>query len=201
LGVKRGLDIALALAGLLLVAPVLLVISALVRWSSPGPAFFRQSRIGAGGRGFEILKFRTMVQDAEDILHDDPELKQLYLTNNFKIPAESDPRVTGFGSFLRRTSLDELPQLFNVLRGDMSLVGARPIEASQVHALYGSRQALYLAMRPGLTGHWQVSGRSTIGDDDRAALDIHYLRNWSLRLDVMIMLKTLPAVLRRHGAY
>ncbi len=201
LAVKRSLDVVLALVGLLLTGPALLLIGMAVRLASPGSAFFRQSRVGAGGRRFEILKFRTMVENAEEVLNANPELRRLFLANSFKIPVELDPRVTPIGRFLRRTSLDELPQLWNVLRGDMSLVGPRPIEASQVQALYGHRQALYLGMRPGLTGHWQVSGRSTVGDEDRAELDVHYLRNWSLRLDLWIMLKTLPAVLRRHGAY
>jgi undecaprenyl-phosphate galactose phosphotransferase len=114
---------------------------------------------------------------------------------------KDDPRRTRVGSFIRAWSLDELPQLWNVLVGDMSLVGARPIEPLQVRHLYGEREDYYLAMRPGLTGYWQVNGRSAVGDDDRAELDLHYLQNWSFWLDLRVIAKTLPAVLARRGAH
>jgi lipopolysaccharide/colanic/teichoic acid biosynthesis glycosyltransferase len=190
-----------AAIGLVLVAPVLFLVSVLVRLDSSGPVLFRQTRVGVGGRGFRIAKFRTMVVDAERVLADDPELARLHRVNSFKLPVDSDPRVTRIGRFLRRTSLDELPQLWNVLRGDMSIVGARPVEPRQVPTLYGRDQGLYLRMRPGLTGYWQVSGRSHIGDEGRAELDSYYVENWNLWLDVRIMVKTLPAVLSRHGAH
>jgi exopolysaccharide production protein ExoY len=199
--VKRTFDVLVAAVGLLAVLPALLVLGALVRLDSSGPALFRQARVGAGGRRFRIAKFRTMVEGAEDLLELDPDLRKLHRENSFKLPVAMDPRVTRLGAFLRRTSLDELPQLWNVLIGDMSLVGARPVEPGQLPLLYGDRQECYLAMRPGLTGYWQVSGRSAVGDDDRAALDLHYLENWSMGLDLKIIAKTLPAVITRHGAH
>ena len=198
---KRVIDVTVSFIALVLVLPVLAVVALLVRLSSPGPALFRQTRVGAGGRRFKVLKFRTMVSDAEERLAADPDLRRLHEANDFKLPVELDPRVTPVGRFLRRMSLDELPQLFNVLRGDMSLVGARPIEPAQVPLLYGARQGLYLRMRPGLTGYWQVNGRSAVTDDARAELDVHYLQNWNLKMDAQIMLRTLPAILTRHGAH
>jgi lipopolysaccharide/colanic/teichoic acid biosynthesis glycosyltransferase len=198
---KRAIDVIVSFLGLVVILPVLAVVALLVRITSPGPALFRQTRVGAGGRRFKVLKFRTMVCDAEERLAADPDLRRLHEANDFKLPVELDPRVTAIGRVLRRMSLDELPQLFNVLRGDMSLVGARPIEPAQVPLLYGARQGLYLRMRPGLTGYWQVNGRSAVTDEARAELDLHYLRNWNLKLDAQIMLRTLPAILTRHGAY
>jgi lipopolysaccharide/colanic/teichoic acid biosynthesis glycosyltransferase len=199
--VKRAIDFGFALAGLAILAPVLLILAIIVKLDSPGPAFFRQIRVGARGRRFSIVKFRTMVRDAEHILDADPQLRQAYEANDFKLAVDDDPRITRIGRFLRATSLDELPQLWNVLWGDMSLVGMRPIEPAQVSALYREQAPIYYAGRPGLTGLWQVSGRSEISDDKRARLDLEYAENWSLGLDVRILLRTVPAVLTRRGAH
>ena len=201
LAAKRGVDIAVALVGLVIVFPFMLILAAAVKLDSHGPALFRQTRVGAGGRTFKITKFRTMVDKAEALLYEDPELRRLHRSNSFKLPVEMDPRVTRLGRMLRATSLDELPQLWNVLVGDMSLVGARPSEPAQVAQLYGENQEYYLSMRPGLTGYWQVNGRSAVGDDDRVALDMHYVQNWSFWLDIRVIVKTLPAVIARRGAH
>jgi lipopolysaccharide/colanic/teichoic acid biosynthesis glycosyltransferase len=148
-----------------------------------------------------MLKFRTMYRDAEEKLRADPELFRVYLENNHKIPARRDPRIAPFGSFMRASSLDELPQLINVLKGDMSLVGPRPITPPQLEQ-YGEYGTLFLSVKPGITGYWQVQGRSEITDfSRRTALDIGYIRDQSLKTDVDILLKTIPAVLRRKGAH
>jgi lipopolysaccharide/colanic/teichoic acid biosynthesis glycosyltransferase len=198
---KRTLDVLLSAIALLLFAPLMLLIALAVRLDSSGPSLFRQTRVGAAGRRFNILKFRTMVPNAQEILEADADLYVRYMNNDFKLPTEIDPRVTRLGRFLRGSSLDELPQLWNILRGDMSLVGARPIEPAQVPMLYRGNSSLLLQMRPGLTGYWQVNGRSHVGDSERAELDLHYVRNWSLWLDLRILAKTVPAVLTRHGAH
>ena len=184
--VKTGADRLGALLGLLLLVPVLLVIAALVRLDGGGQALVRQRRIGRGGREFEFLKFRTMCTCAE--LHR-PEAK-----------SPDDPRVTAVGRVLRRWSLDELPQLVNVLRGDMSLVGPRPPLAREVEHYAGELPAL-LRMRPGMTGLWQVSGRADRTWDERVQLDRDYVERWSLRLDAAIALRTVSAVVRGRGAY
>jgi exopolysaccharide production protein ExoY len=197
LAVKRTLDVTVAVLAVILAAPLLLLIALLVRLDSPGPALFRQTRVGAGGRRFRILKFRTMVKDAEEILAGDPELRQRYEANNFKLAIADDPRVTRVGRFLRQMSLDELPQLWNVLRGDMSMVGVRPVP-EQHYESFGPAQSSYTEMRPGITGLWQVNGRHPAS---MAATNSDYVGRWSLGRDFRIMLKTLPAVISRRGAH
>lgn len=199
--IKRLMDLVGSLLLLVLLGPVMALLALLVRLSSPGPVFFSQERLGHRGRRFFIYKFRTMHQDAQQRLEADPELYQIYVANNYKLPKGEDPRITGLGKILRVLSLDELPQLFNVLKGDMSLVGPRPIVPPEL-AEYGEYGELFLSVKPGLTGNWQVSGRSAIVDyTRRAALDIEYIRDQSLKTDVNILLRTIPAVLRRKGAH
>jgi exopolysaccharide production protein ExoY len=198
---KRFLDIAGSAALLIIFSPALLLSALLVKCSSGGPILFSQERLGKDGRWFRMLKFRTMYRDAEERLRSDPELFRKYLANNHKVPRKEDPRVTPFGEFLRASSLDELPQLFNVLKGDMSLVGPRPITPPQLEQ-YGEYSPLFLSAKPGITGYWQVNGRSEITDfSHRTALDIEYIRDQSLKTDVEVLLKTIPAVLRRRGAH
>ena len=196
---KRAVDIAVVL----LLAPVVLIVGLVIgvalKITSPGPVLFKQERISRG-RPFQMLKFRSMYVDATERLQADPVLYARYVECDFKLPADEDTRITPIGRFLRSSSLDELPQLFNVLRGDMSLVGPRPIEAAQV-ASYGSLTHVYLRARPGLTGRWQTAGRSNIVFPERAYLDAEYLENWSMWQDFVIMAKTVPAVLRRHGSH
>jgi exopolysaccharide production protein ExoY len=168
--------------------------------TSHGPAIFRQSRVGLGAQSFEVLKFRTMDDGTHDHVLNDPDLRRSYETNDFKLPSD-DPRITRVGRFLRRTSLDELPQLVNVLRGQMSLVGVRPLLPQELQIRSRHDRELYAHHRPGLTGLWQIEGRSTVGDSDRIELDRRYLEGWSVRSNVKILLRTPRAVLFGAGAH
>ncbi len=194
---KRALDLTLTVVGLLIGWPILVLIALLIRLDSPGPVIFSQTRIGKNGVPFTIYKFRTMRQGAE------AEKAQLMALNEgeerlFKI--KDDPRVTRVGRFLRKTSLDELPQFWNVLRGEMSIVGPRPQVPSEVE-LYLEWHRLRLQVLPGITGMWQVSGRSDLGFDEMALLDIWYVENWTPWLDIKIILKTIAVALTGKGAY
>jgi exopolysaccharide biosynthesis polyprenyl glycosylphosphotransferase len=195
--VKSGMDRLIAAVGLLLLAPFFLATALAIKLSSPGPVFFRQRRIGLGGRRFEIVKFRTMVRDAEALqerIHHQNEADGLL----FKVRA--DPRVTGVGRFLRRWSIDELPQLFNVLRGEMSLVGPRPPLPNEVEQ-YEHHVSRRLLVKPGMTGLWQVSGRSDLEWEEAVRLDLYYVDHWSPTMDVAIIFRTFSAVTRGSGAY
>lgn len=200
LAIKRALDIVGAIVAGAVLSPVMLLIALLIKLDSPGPIIFGQTRLGANGRRFRCYKFRSMRVDAEAQLRADPELYRRYVANHYKLPDESDPRITRVGRWLRRTSLDELPQLFNVLRGDMSLVGPRPIVPSELQQ-YGEGAALFLSLRPGITGAWAVNGRSTVGYPERTELELSYIRGWSVVRDLAILLRTLPAVLLGRGAH
>ena len=194
---KRFVDLILACTALLVTSPLLAVLGLVVGVSSAGPALFRQERIGRGLQPFTMLKLRTMVDGADrlvvGLLEESGADQRFYKFHD-------DPRITGIGRWLRRWSLDELPQLWNVVRGDMSLVGPRPGLASEVEA-YESWQLARLAVRPGLTGAWQVSGRSELSFDDCVRLDLGYIEDWSLRGDLIILAKTIPAVLGRRGSW
>jgi exopolysaccharide production protein ExoY len=197
---KRALDLGLTLLALPAVGLLCLVISLVVAVTSRGPVLFLQERVGLGGQRFRLVKFRTMHVNAESQLRSDPELWDEYVRNDFKLPASSETRVTPVGRFLRRSSLDELPQLLNVLRGHMSLVGPRPIVPDELE-MYGTDKAAYLSVRPGITGTWQVNGRSGVGYPDRTALDREYAESWTLRKDMGILLQTPLAVLSSRGAH
>jgi exopolysaccharide biosynthesis polyprenyl glycosylphosphotransferase len=195
--IKRALDIVGAAVGLLVLSPVLLACMIAVKVTSKGPAIFAQERYGYNRRRFRLFKFRTMVQDAEALqagLEDRNEAQGPV----FKIKA--DPRITPVGRFMRRTSLDELPQLINVLKGDMSLVGPRPLAVRDVHRFDAAWLMRRFSVRPGLTCLWQVNGRSNTSFDEWVRLDLDYIDNWSLALDMRILLKTVPAVLSGSGA-
>ena len=198
---KRGMDILLSGSALLMLLPVFAVLWLAVRRDG-GKAFFGHTRIGQHGRPFQCLKFRSMVPDAEAalarMLAEDPEAaRQWALTRKLA----RDPRVTPLGAFLRASSLDEIPQLLNVLRGEMSLVGPRPVIQSELDLHYGPDSASYLLVRPGITGLWQTSGRSSTSYTERVALDRRYVSEFSLAADLRILLRTIPAVLKRTGAY
>jgi lipopolysaccharide/colanic/teichoic acid biosynthesis glycosyltransferase len=194
---KRALDVAAATLLLALLSPLLCLIAILVRVTSRGPAIYRRRVLGVGGVEFDAFKFRSMVEDADSRLDAENDLSTRFRQN---MKLRSDPRVTGLGRLLRRLSLDELPQLFNVLRGEMSLVGPRMIAPEEAQR-YGSALMRRLSVRPGITGLWQVSGRQEVDYDTRIALDMQYIDNWSLGLDFVILLRTLPAVLSTKGAY
>ena len=195
LAAKRTFDIVASLLGLVLVLPALVVLSVLICVESPGPPLFRHQRIGRGGRRFSCLKLRTMRPDAEAQLRANPALYDEYRRHHFKIPEDRDPRTTRIGRWLRRTSLDELPQLCNVLVGDMSLVGPRPVVAEEL-ALYHSSRTLLLSMRPGITGAWAVSGRNCIGYPERCEVELRYVREWNAWMDARILFATVSTVLR-----
>jgi exopolysaccharide biosynthesis polyprenyl glycosylphosphotransferase len=196
--VKHTLDRLIAALLLLLLLPLLVVVALAVRLTSPGPVFYRQERPGQHGRMFSLWKFRTMVDGADarlgEVLRRHGKARQPL----FKAP--DDPRVTPLGRFLRKYSIDELPQLVNVVRGEMSLVGPRPHQSWEV-AQYGPRELVRLRVRPGLTGLWQVSGRSSLPWQIAIDLDLQYIEQWSLRSDLLILMRTPLAVLRGEGAY
>lgn len=197
LSVKHGLDFAVALVGVLAISPLLLLIAFAILVSMGRPVLFAQERVGLHGRRFRMLKFRTMVREAE------AQRAELAERNEMSGPVfkiADDPRVTRLGRLLRRWSLDELPQLFNVLSGAMSLVGPRPLPSSEQQDIEGWYRRR-LTMKPGITGLWQVSGRSNVDFDEWMKLDLAYVEQWSLRLDLLILLRTLPAVLSRRGAH
>lgn len=197
---KRAVDFIVSAILLIVVSPLLAIIAVVIKLTSTGPVLFRQERLGLEGEPFTLLKFRTMRADAEQMLSNSASLYEKYRQNNFKLPGHEDPRVTPCGRLLRATSLDELPQLFNVLVGEMSLVGPRPIVPSEV-AEYGDAAILFMSAKPGMTGHWQVSGRSEIAEyRKRVELDLEYIRDQSLGKDFEILIRTVPAVLRRKGA-
>ncbi len=194
---KRAVDVVVAAVALLLLSPLLLIVALAIKLDSPGPVLFRQLRVGRGGRQFWFYKFRSMRADAEQAFW------ELVEQNEVKGPIfkiRNDPRITRVGRFIRRTSIDELPQLFNVLQGDMSLVGPRPPIPHEVER-YEDWHRRRLEVSPGITGLWQVSGRSLLTFDEMVLLDLWYIENWSLGLDLKIILRTIPAVLLERGAY
>jgi len=200
-GIKRLMDLIPVVIGGFIILPFLLVVALLIKLTSKGPILYKQKRLGRDGKHFYALKFRTMAVDAEErlqkLLDSDPDLKKEWEENHKLL---NDPRITSFGKFLRRTSIDEFPQLFNIIKGDMSLVGPRPIVDAEVEK-YGDDYARVFSIKPGLTGLWQVSGRSDSNYLDRVSYDIYYLQSWSIWLDLWIIFKTFGVVIIGKGAY
>ncbi len=198
---KRTIDIILALSGIVLLAPLLFICFILTVATSPGPALFRHRRVGFNGAHFDCFKFRTMAADSQErlsrLLETDREAAAEWQANR---KLRHDPRVTFIGDILRKSSLDELPQLFNVLKGHMSIVGPRPVTEEELER-YDSSVSAYLACRPGITGLWQVSGRSKTTYSKRVAFDAYYAHNWSLALDIKILIVTIPSLLVADGAF
>jgi lipopolysaccharide/colanic/teichoic acid biosynthesis glycosyltransferase len=203
--IKRAIDVLLAALMLVVLSPAMLIIALAIRLSSPGPAFFRQTRVGHRRSSFVLLKFRTMYQHTDDAIH---RAYVATMLNGSAAPTDaerglfkltSDPRVTSIGNFLRKVSLDELPQLINVLRGEMSLVGPRPVLPWEAE-LFEPRHQLRFAVKPGITGLWQVSGRSRLTMQQALDLDVDYVRRHNLVLDLTTLLRTVPAVLRSRDA-
>lgn len=201
---KRLLDIIASLFGLVTILPLFLVLALLIKIDSRGPIFFTQERVSKGGKTFRLYKFRSMIDNAEEVLYKDKKLLKEYEDNSYKIL--NDPRLTQIGKLLRRFSLDELPQLLNVLMGDMSLVGPRayrPIELQNQQEVYPETRkyvATLLTIKPGITGPWQTSGRSKINFDQRVRMDAAYALKRSLLYDFKILIRTIPAVINGEGA-
>jgi lipopolysaccharide/colanic/teichoic acid biosynthesis glycosyltransferase len=195
------MDIAMAFPVLVFLSPVLMAIYAMIKIFDPGPALFRQLRVGRDGEQFTVLKFRSMRVDAEErlaqLLAADPAAQEEW--NRFQ-KLRNDPRVTFVGRILRKTSLDELPQLVNILRGEMSVIGPRPVTAAEIHR-YGSAYPFYTAVRPGVLGLWQVKGRNRLTYPERVALDVKYVTTWSIWQDLKISAMAVPVVLFGLGAY
>ena len=195
--VKRVFDIVCSLIGLIVLSPVFIILSILIKTTSEGPAFFAHKRVGKGGKTIKIYKFRSMVTNAEELIKQfTPEQKAEY-EKNFKL--ENDPRVTKVGKFMRKTSLDELPQLINILKGDISVVGPRPVMDVETK-IYGNYRDMLLSVKPGLTGFWAANGRSATTSTRRRAMEIYYVKNRSVLLDLKIIFKTFISVFKRVGA-
>nr|WP_026017219.1 sugar transferase [Furfurilactobacillus rossiae] len=199
---KRFLDVVLSCVALVLLSPIFLIVFLVYKFDSEnkGPVIFKQKRVGKDNQDFYILKFRSMVVNADQKLHNNAELYQKYIDNNYKLPPDEDPRVTRFGRWLRRTSVDELPQFINILRGEMSIVGPRPVVREEL-AEYGDKVDVFLSVRPGAMGLWQASGRSNIGYPERCDLELSYVKNASLFFDTKIFFKNILHIVTSDGAY
>lgn len=198
---KRIIDIVGSIVGIFITFPFILVFSVLYLFGkNKGPMFFKQERIGKNGGKFIIYKFRSMVKDAEKKLKENEALYQKYVQNNFKLEPGEDPRITRFGIFIRKTSIDELPQFFNVLKGEMSLVGPRPVVLEELNE-YKERTKEFLSVKPGMTGYWQACGRSEVGYPERVNIELYYVFNKTLLLDIKIIFKTIVQVIYKKGAY
>ena len=195
--VKRILDVIIASIALIVLSPIFLIIAILIKAESKGPVFFAHKRIGKNGKEIKILKFRTMVDNAEDLIKKFTPEQMEEFKENFKL--ENDPRITKMGKFLRKTSLDELPQLINIIRGELSLIGPRPIVSRELEK-YENNKRKFLSVTPGLTGYWAANGRSNISYEQRMIMELYYIDNLSWKLDVKIFLKTILSVLKKEGA-
>ena len=189
-------------AGLIfvLLIPLYILIALWILFQSGSPVLFKQQRLGLNGKKFYIIKFRTMVSDAEDILNRDEKLTQSYIKNDYKLNLNDDPRLTECGRILREWSLDEFPQFINVIRGDMNLVGPRPIVPKEIER-YDGIENKFLSIKPGITGLWQINGRSQVDYPARRDMDMHYIDNRTLRYDLWILWQTIFAVISKRGAY
>lgn len=199
--IKRIIDFGVSLIGIIFLSPIFVIIAIIMKCAEPeAPIFFAHTRNGKGGKKFKMYKFRTMCQDAETMLMKDSTLYAKFKANGYKFETQEDPRVTKLGGILRKTSLDELPQLINVCLGHMSLVGPRPLPDREISE-YGDDRFKFLSVKPGITGWWQVSGRSNINYPERCNLELYYIEKCSLTFDVYILFKTVVIVLMRVGAH
>ncbi|HJA23838.1 MAG TPA: sugar transferase [Candidatus Limosilactobacillus intestinavium] len=198
---KRLTDIVLSTIALICFSPIFLVVWIMSLFGeNKGPLFFKQTRIGKNGRPFKIYKFRSMIVNADEILHANSELYQKYVDNNYKLEPEEDPRVTKLGHWLRKTSIDEIPQFINILRGEMSIIGPRPVVKEEL-VEYGDRVDKFLSVKPGAMGLWQASGRSNIGYPERCDLELSYVDHASYWFDIKIMFKNIISIFKSTGAY
>lgn len=195
--VKRFFDIVLASIGMIVLSPIFLIISLAIKLESKGPIFFKHTRIGKDGKIIKIYKFRSMVNNAEDMIKEfTPEQMKEY-RENYKLT--NDPRITKVGKFLRKTSLDELPQLINIIKGDLSIIGPRPVVADELKK-YGTNTRKFLSVTPGLTGYWAANGRSCTSYEQRMQMELFYIDNLSWKMDIKVFFKTIEAVIKREGA-
>lgn len=190
-----------SLLAIIFVSPIILILSILIILFDGFPVFFKQKRVGKNGKLFNVYKFRSMVKNAEDTLKNDKDLYQKYINNDYKLDPSEDPRILPIGNFIRKASIDELPQFFNVLKGDMSVVGPRPVVPSELNDLYADKSIIYTSVKPGITGLWQASGRSELKGDDRVKLDIEGIQKKSFLFDIYIILKTIYVVFTKRGAH
>lgn len=195
--IKRMLDVIIATIGLIVLAPIVLVIAIIIKLDSKGPVFFAHTRIGKNGKKFKMYKFRTMYENAQEMIKEFTPEQMKEWKENFKL--KDDPRITKIGKFLRKTSLDELPQIVNIIKGDLSIIGPRPIIDEELEK-YGENKEKFLSVTPGLTGYWQANGRSETSYEQRMEMELYYVENESFKLDVQIFLKTFISVLKKEGA-
>jgi len=195
--VKRIFDFLVSLFALIVLSPIFLIFAIIIKIDSKGSVFFKHKRIGKNGKYIYIYKFRTMVENAEELIQKFSKKQKEEFEKNFKL--DNDPRITKVGKFLRKTSLDELPQLINILKGEMSLVGPRPVVDGEIDK-YGFKKNKFLSVTPGLTGYWACNGRSDIDYDERIKMELYYVDHCSLILDIKIILKTVVAVIKKEGA-
>lgn len=195
--IKRVIDVILSFIALVILIPVFFIIGFCVKIESKGPVFFVHKRVGKNGKVFNMYKFRTMVQNAEELIKEFTPEQMKEFKENFKL--ENDPRITKVGKFLRKTSLDELPQLINILKGDLSIIGPRPVIGEELEK-YGENKEKFLSVTPGLTGYWAANGRSNISYEQRMAMELHYIDNMSWKMDLKIFFKTILSVLKSEGA-
>ena len=196
-GFKRIVDIILGCIGLVLLSPVFLILAICIKIDSKGPVIFAHKRIGKNGKKFNMYKFRSMYENAEEMIENFNEEQKREWQENFKL--ENDPRITKVGKFLRKTSLDELPQIINIIKGDLSIIGPRPIVDEELEK-YGENKEKFLSITPGLTGYWQANGRSNTTYEERMQMELYYIDNQSLLLDIKIFFKTIVSVLKKEGA-
>lgn len=197
IGFKRFLDIVISFIGMIILSPIFLIIALVIKLDSKGPVFFVHKRIGKDGKEIGIYKFRTMVDNAEDLIKEFTEEQQKEFRECYKL--EHDPRVTKIGKFLRKTSLDELPQVLNILKGDLSIIGPRPVIEEELEK-YGKNREKFISVKPGLTGYWAANGRSDTTYAERVQMELYYIDNMSLKLDIQVFFKTIIAVIRKEGA-
>lgn len=195
--IKRTMDVVLSTIGLIVLLPIFAIIAIAIKIESKGPVFFKHTRIGEKGKIIKIYKFRTMVQNAEELIKSfTPEQMKEY-KENYKLT--NDPRITKVGNFLRKTSLDELPQLLNIIKGDLSIIGPRPVVQDELEK-YGENKAKFLSVTPGLTGYWAANGRSNTTYEERMKMELYYVENISFKLDIEVFFKTIISVLKKEGA-
>mgnify|MGYP004466161669 FL=1 len=197
ISVKRIIDVIISTIGLIVLSPIFLILAIIIKLDSKGPVFFAHTRYGKDGKKFKMYKFRTMYENAQDMINDFTPEQMKEWKENFKL--QDDPRITKVGKFLRKTSLDELPQIVNIIKGDLSIIGPRPVIEEELEK-YGDNKEKFLSVTPGLTGYWQANGRSSTTYEQRMEMELYYIDNISPKLDVKIFFKTIESVIKKEGA-